>query len=142
MKLITREDYLNKFYVPKIVAVNERMIKNGRKPLFKDPTDLKACYLWIDKLLEFQEVEKINEFLDLMQKLGFKNETDKYDVKLFVDILLQRIVECCRKSTETKYTLAYMLTSELKKKLAVKNLDYKAQFEKYLINLRSIMKGE
>lgn len=57
------EYYLNKFYVPKIVAVNERMIKNGRKPLFKDPADLKACYLWIDKLLEFQEVEKINEFL-------------------------------------------------------------------------------
>ena len=57
------ENYLNEFYVPKIVAVNERMIKNGRKPLFKDPTDLKACYLWIDKLLEFQEVEKINEFL-------------------------------------------------------------------------------
>ena len=34
------EDYLIKFYVPKIVAVNERMIKNGRKPLFKDPADL------------------------------------------------------------------------------------------------------
>lgn len=29
------ENYLNVFYVPKNVAVNERMIKNGRKPLFK-----------------------------------------------------------------------------------------------------------
>ena len=75
-------------------------------------------------------------------KISFKNEQDKYDVKLFTDILLQRLVECCRRSTDNRYMSAYVLTSELKKKLSVKNLDYKAQFEKYLINLRSIMKGE
>lgn len=95
-----------------------------------------------DKIIDKIHIASVANTLTLSDKIGFKNETDKYDVKLFVDILLQRIVECCRKSTETRYTSAYMLTSELKKKLAVKNLDYKAQFEKYLINLRSIMKGE
>ena len=95
-----------------------------------------------DKIIDKINIASVANTLTLSNKISFKNESDKYDVKLFTDILLQRLVECCRRSTDSKYISAYMLTSELKKKLMIKNLDYKAQFEKYLINLRSIMKGE
>lgn len=95
-----------------------------------------------DKIIDKIDIASVANTLTLSNKIGFKNESDKYDVKLFTDILLQRLVEHCRISIDNKYMSAYMLTSELKKKLSVKNLDYKAQFEKYLINLRSVMKGE
>lgn len=95
-----------------------------------------------DKIIDKIHLASVANTLTLSNKLSFKNESNKYDVKLFVDILLQRIVEYCRRTTDNRYITAYMLTSELKKKLTVKNLDYKALFEKYLISLRAIMKGE
>ena len=42
---------------------------------------------------------------------------------------------------DVRYVAAYNLTNELKKNINIKNLDYKALFERYLIQLREIMKG-
>ena len=71
-----------------------------------------------------------------------KDDKSKFDVKLFVDVLLNRLVEYSKASPDPKYSKAYFLTSELKKKINVKSLDYRALFEGYLINLRAIMRGE
>lgn len=95
-----------------------------------------------DKIISKINVASIANTLTLSNKISFKNEPDKYDLHLFVNVLLQRFVECCRSSCDTRYTAAYMLTSELNKKINVKNLDCKALFEQYLINLRGIMRGD
>lgn len=95
-----------------------------------------------DKIIDKINIASVANTLTLSSKIAFKNETDKYDVKLFVDILLQRLVESCKQSSDPRYSTAYLLTSELKKKLNVKSLDYKALFEGYLVNLRSVMRGE
>lgn len=96
----------------------------------------------VDKILNNIHIASVSNTLTLSNKVGFKSEKEKFDVKLFVSVLLQRIVDYNRSSTDMKYTNAYYLTNELLKKLNVKNLDYKALFERYLINLRSIMRGE
>ena len=95
-----------------------------------------------DKIIDKINVASVANTLTLSNKIAFKNESDKYDVKLFVDILLQRLVERCKQCTDRRYTSSYLLTSELKKKLSIKNLDYKSLFEGYLVNLRTIMRGE
>ena len=95
-----------------------------------------------DKIISKISIASVANTLTLSNKVSFKNEKDKFDCKLFVDVLLNRLVEAYYKNNDMKYNNAYMLTSELKKKLAVKNLDQKALFEKYLISLRGIMKGE
>ena len=107
------------------------------------------CNVPLDEMIELSDkiIDKINiasvaNTLTLSSKIKFKDEKDKFDLKLFVDILSQRITDRAIKSSDTKYVKAYMLTVEMKKKLAIKNLDYKAIFEKYLVELRDIMQGE
>lgn len=95
-----------------------------------------------NKIIDKIHVASVANTLTLSNKINFKDDSSKFDVKLFTDILLNRLVEYSKNSTDPKYSSAYYLTSELKKKLHVKSLDYKALFEGYLINLRSIMRGE
>ena len=94
------------------------------------------------KIVSKIEIASVANTLTLSNKIGFKKEANKFNVNLFVTVLTQTIVDCCKNTNDQRYVSAYMLTSELKKKLAVKNLDTKALFEKYLINLRAIMRGE
>lgn len=94
-----------------------------------------------DKIIDKISTASISNTLTLSNKIKFKDEKDRYDLNIFIDILLQRIVEKSQQIHDSRYISAYLLTSELRKKLSVKNLDYKAQFEKYLINLRTLMKG-
>lgn len=103
---------------------------------FSDMLDL------ANKIVSKIEIASVANTLTLSNKIGFKKEKDKFDVHMFTNVLTQRIVEYCKNTNDSRYVSAYMLTSELKKKLAVKNLDTKALFEKYLINLRAIMRGE
>lgn len=93
-----------------------------------------------DKIIDKIHIASVANTLTLSNKIKFKNETG-FDLHLFVDIILQRIVEKSISTADPRYTTAYLLTSELKRKIEIKNLDYKALFEKYLIDLRTIMKG-
>ena len=98
--------------------------------------------LLADKIIDKINQASVANTLTLSNKINFKTDTNKYDVKLFTDILMHRFVERYKTSVDNRYSAAYMLTTELKKKLVVKNLDYKALFEKYLVELRMIMRGE
>ena len=95
-----------------------------------------------DKIIDKIHIASVANTLSLSNKLNFKNESDKFDVRLFVDVLLQRFVEKYRTNSDNKYSTGYLRTVELKKKLYVHNLDCKALFEKYLVELRAIMRGE
>ena len=94
-----------------------------------------------DKIIDKINIASVANTLTLSNKINFKEESDKFEVKIFTDILLQRVVERARSSTDSKYITAYMLTSDLRKKILIKNLDHKALFEKYLIDLRTLMRG-
>ncbi len=94
-----------------------------------------------DKIIDKISVASITNTLTLSNKVGFKNDPDKPDVKLFVDVLLSRFVARARSTSANSFVKGYNLTNELQRNLHVKNLDYKALFEKYLIDLRDIMRG-
>ena len=95
-----------------------------------------------DKIVDKIELASVANTLSISSKINFKNEPDKFDVRLFIDILQYRFVERCKDSSDLKYSSGYLLTSELRRKLQIKNLDHKALFEKYLIELRTTMRGE
>ena len=94
-----------------------------------------------DKILDKIHIASVANTLTLSNKITFKSEKGKLDGIIFVDVLLSRVVERAKLVNDIRYSKAYLLTSELKKKLAVKNLDKKSLFEKYLIELRTLMKG-
>lgn len=94
-----------------------------------------------DKILNKIETAGISNTLTLVSKIGFKNEKNTFDGKIFVDVLSSRIHDMCVVSTDPRYTQAYILTASFRTDLMVKNYDHRLLFEKYLIQLRDIMKG-
>lgn len=123
----------NNSYVLSIATTPGQVIDLCNVP-FNDMIEL------ADKIIDKIDIASVSNTLTLSNKIKFKEEKG-FDLHLFIDILLQRIVERAKCSADTRFTTAYLLTSELKKKIHIKNLDYKALFEKYLIELRTIMKG-
>ena len=47
----------------KFIAINNRMIKNGRLPLFKNPYNLLESMEWRDKLLEYMLESECNKIV-------------------------------------------------------------------------------
>ena len=94
-----------------------------------------------DKIIDKIQIAGISNTLTLSNKVGFKNERGTFDGKLFVEILISRLRHHWLTVNDVRYVAAYNLTNELKKNVSVKNLDYKALFERYLIQLRDIMRG-
>lgn len=94
-----------------------------------------------DKIVDKIAVASIPNTLTLSNKLAFKNEKDKFDVNLFMRILSSRISEAWKSISNIKLITAHNLTSELQHKLNISNVDKKSLFEKYLIDLRTCMRG-
>lgn len=94
-----------------------------------------------DKMIDKISIATIPNTLTLSNRLAFKNEKDKFNTNLFIEVLRARISSRWKLSPDTKYVSAYMLTSKLQKDLYIKNIDHKALFENYLLDLRTLMKG-
>lgn len=94
-----------------------------------------------DKIIGKIAIASIPNTLTLSNKLAFKNEKDKFNVGLFMRILSSRISEAWKSTSNVKLIGAHSITSDLQNKLTVNNVDKKALFEKYLIELRTCMRG-
>ena len=94
-----------------------------------------------DKIIDKINIASVPNTLTLSSKLAFKNERDKFNPELFFSILKVRLSEKWANNANINYVQAYTLTSNLVINSKVKNVDVKALFEKYLIDLRAIMRG-
>ena len=94
-----------------------------------------------DKVINKIGVASAYNTLTISDKLAYKGERDKLDSTLFIGVLLNRVVEFCKGHDDVRLISAYMLTKELKEHCNVNNVDMKALFEKYLMELRLIMRG-
>ena len=90
----------------------------------------------------FNNIGKANiaNALTLSRFVAFKNEKDKFDFNLFLDILLMISVDRCRQNCEL-CTQTYLLTVRLNNNKYLFNIDKKALFENYLIELKLLMSG-
>lgn len=95
-----------------------------------------------DKIITKIHMASVSNTLTLVSKVGFKEEPSKINIKLFVKIVLHRFREFIKNTNDAKLVTGYYLTNELSKNLGVKNLDQKLLFERYLIQLRSCMRGD
>ncbi len=90
----------------------------------------------------FDNIEKANiaNILTLSRFIAFKNEKDRFNVDLFFDVLLFVIRDLYGQDYKCSFQ-AYLLTSNLNNYKYLFNVDKKALFENYLINLKSLMGG-
>lgn len=80
--------------------------------------------------------------LTISDKIAFKLEKDKYDYKVFLQVLLYVITDIVSTSDiDNRYYQAYTLTSELYNRQYVPHVAEKMLFENYICKLRKCMKG-
>ena len=104
--------------------------------------DLTSSVELADKILNKIEVASAANTLTLSNKIGFKDDSEHVDVKIFTDLLLARITHHWKYNIDIRWVQAYQLTSKLKQNLCIKNLDQRYLFENYLLALRNIMRGD
>ena len=95
-----------------------------------------------DKIITKIAVASAYNTLTISDKIGFKGEMNKIDAKLFINLLMSRLVEFCKSNDDVRLFYAYALTKEMRESCNVNNVDTKAVFEKYLLDLRKLMRGE
>lgn len=74
------ERYLQRV-VHSFIEINERMMKNGRYPLFQDPYNLPESMAWRDELLSFMAERTCNKIVgcksfDDYEPLVYKNDSN------------------------------------------------------------------
>lgn len=96
-----------------------------------------------DKIIGRISGATIPNTMKLSTQIAFKNEKDKFNADVFVDMLLNRLSKAWASTPtqDSKLVDAYVLTSNLKRNMAIRNADTKALFERYLLELRKIMRG-
>jgi replication-associated recombination protein RarA len=82
----------------------------------------------------------VSNVLTLSRHLAFKNEKDKFDFNLFLDVLLIVSRDLCGQNFPTCYAI-YSLTSKLNNNKYIFNIDKKSLFEHYLIELKLLVGG-
>ena len=88
----------------------------------------------------FHQIRSANfaNVLTISRFVAFKNEKDKYDFNLFLDILLTVCRDACYNCDPLCYDM-YELTRVLNSNKYVYNIDKRALFEHYLIELKLLV---
>lgn len=84
----------------------------------------------------------ISNALTLTNRLAFKEEKDKYDARIFFDVLLYIINKKYIDTRDYKLYKIYEATNEMIQAVDYFNTDKKMQFDKYLVSIRQIMREE
>lgn len=131
------QDFLNTFnqyeseYLLKVATTPGKVLEYQHYPL-KDMFDLAYKIFNNIKNANFANVLTLSRFI------AFKNEKDKFDFNLFLDILLIVSKELYLENKISSNT--YQLTNTLNNNKYIFNVDKKALFEHYLIELKIFFK--
>lgn len=104
--------------------------------------DFNGMYELANRVIDKIGTSYLSNALTITDRMAFKNEKDKYDIDLFVYILHSLVAKRVHTDTSNKYLDAYFLTSTLLSDFNVDNVDKRYLFEKYIVELREIIRGE
>lgn len=90
-----------------------------------------------NKIFDKIKVANFANILTISNKLSFKDEKDKINFDIFINVLLYCIKEKITLNTESNYNV-YTLTKELCSNSHLPNINKKYLFENYLTNLKLI----
>lgn len=93
-----------------------------------------------NKVIDKIAVANLPNVLTIPNKLGFKNERGKIDPRLFISVLLSCFRDAAISSNNRNLIDAYKLTCELSNNSKIRNIDLKYLMDKYLIEVRELMR--
>ncbi len=82
------ENYLQ-IYINHFEAVNNRMKRNGRAPLFENPNNLMACFDWVKTLLTFDDKSRWNTLLGCTSFEDYKPKTVQKGMLAVIDLYVE-----------------------------------------------------
>lgn len=94
-----------------------------------------------DKMITKIDIASISNTLTITDKIAWKDEKNKLNLDLFIKVLLSRIEKAIENNKDTRLFNFYMCTSTLNRNLRLPNVEKKYLFDKYLIEVRAIMRG-
>lgn len=105
--------------------------------------DISSCGLndimsLCNKIIEVVSTNNISNTLTIVNKISFKDEKDKYDFDLFVDIMLYCIKQHIFQINDSRLIEYYKLTNKLSNDRFIPHINKKLLFEHYLLEMRGI----
>ena len=130
-------DYLREF------SDNEQILKICNTPSqIKQlvENNFEEIFELANKIVDKIAIANLPNVLTIPNKLGFKNERGKIDPRLFISVLLSCFRDATISSNNRNLIDAYKLTCELSNNSKIRNIDLKYLMDKYLIEVREIMR--
>jgi len=93
---------------------------------------VKLANLIISKI----QVASFSNVLNIVDKIGFKEEKDKYNVNIFLKVLMYCLIEKIKVDNNYYYLYFYDALISLMGCLHVKNIDKQRAFENFLVTLK------
>lgn len=94
-----------------------------------------------DKMIHKIQAASLPNTLTITDKIAFKDEKNKFNLNVFIQLLSYRLIETIKVSDNINLYQAYQLLRKLKIDYDVPHCDKKPLFDKFLIDLRCCMKG-
>ena len=94
------------------------------------------------KLITKIQTASISNTLSISDRINWKDDYTKLDYSLFIRTLLSQIRLFIIEQPAQQLLSLYRLTADLIKNSHIKNVDKRYLFEKYLIDARTLMKGD
>ena len=94
-----------------------------------------------DKIIDKMEIASYPNALSIAGKVNYKDEYDKIDVELLLDLLCFSLLSHYKETSNTKLLDMYSITREHRKSLLDKRVNKQLLFENYLSRLWKISRG-
>ncbi len=103
--------------------------------------NFKDMYALCDKIVNKITEASIPNILTISNKLAFKDEKDKFNYRLTLLLIKELLCKYYRDLTQIKYLKAYISVNDLLKTIKNAMIDPKILFDKWLLEVRDIMRG-
>lgn len=116
---------------------DESILKYCRTPgqIKNAQENIKGIETLCDTIVTKLERARFDNALSIASKLNYKDEYDKYDISIFLNVLLMRLATECLKKTRHVYLRLYNIVCEYQSAIEDIRLNRKSLIENMIINM-------
>lgn len=103
--------------------------------------DIESMIDLADKMFDKMSTASFSNTLSIEDKIGFKEEKDKVDIRVFIKVLVNRITTKIKSSDTDMYYKMFNLVNELSYKSKLANVDLKYLFDSFLSKLWKVSRA-
>lgn len=122
--------------------IDENIFKTPGQIINFNFNTLNNTNLLVDTIIDKFDKTTLSNILNISDKFNYKDEYDKLDLNVFINMLLYKLNKKYLETNNNLYLNYYLKTKELKTKLLDKRLNYQLAVENYLIKMWRVAQNE